>query len=233
MKKFKYTGLNPCNIMFDGISFPVSPGDVVFGEETFLKNAIPESKLKEVSLEVTAKYRFPKGKNIFRKDPTGGLPVKSQEGRPKTDKAEPYSPATAVEEVINPYDLSDRHKKLEVTTQTTQPGLEVHTPVDPEEISEETVEVDVLAEDDVEVPKEKITVATEKVSEAAPSTDPKVPSKTALRKELKAALVGRTKKAVGEGCPLNPELLDDMSAITDDSHKGPVLELLMQYYGME
>ena len=181
------------------------------------------------------KYVFNQVREMYARDPMGGLPMRSVEGPPKSDKPLVPSPATIDEAAVtNPYDLGvddegelTEEPKIEVTT-NPQPGITVTTPTDPAELTEDP--------EDIGQPKveEKAEFTTpEDPKTGAESETAEVLTKTEIRRMTKTDLIAKAKEVTDNGCLLNPELAEKMAEVGVDMHKGKIVRAFLTYYGHE
>jgi hypothetical protein len=155
-EKFVYFATRPTNVCWNGVSFPVLPGDVIKCFPEFIAAFIPEDKYKRVPPgskvdERPVKHTFGASPVFLRPDPTGGMPVRSEEGPRKTKKDLPKSPATIDERDVNPYEMPKADEaRLELgtgldTPSASDPESEDITTAPPSERVEKTEEEDALA----------------------------------------------------------------------------------------
>ncbi len=272
MKVFEYIGRTPRNICFHGTSFPVYPGCTIAAPEEWLKAQLPPKQLKLVTKTgITPKLRFPPGsKRMLFTDPTGGLPVKSVPGKPKTARSLVPSPATTEipdKDYLNPYDLgmAKREEEEPTLTLSTQPGVvapeipgpgPVTTPPPAKIAPEPTTESHPgTTEDILEVAAEEVLAAPAVEAEDAPEdvsgpelgeeavveaedgivadSGPRIPTKTALKKLLKSELVSLAHDISAAEAPLNGGMKTALAEVTLETHKVPILTMLLEYYGLE
>jgi len=185
----------PTNVCFNGVSFPVMPGDVIRCYPEFIAAFIPEKDYREVPKGSKKdlqpiKHNIPKSPIFLRPDPTGGLPMRSDPSvgprlRELLPKG-PISPALVDDIVIdNPYDMGLDEETLDMGTSldvpsAPEPKTESLTTTPPgERVDAEKEAADEL-EADLEVLEEEVP---EPVVEEERDPDlPDIPSKTAFRK---------------------------------------------------
>jgi hypothetical protein len=136
----------------------VLPGDVIKCFPEFIAAFIPEDKYKRVPPgskldERPVKHSFGASPVFLRPDPTGGMPVRSEEGPRKTKVQLPKSPATVDEREANPYEMPKADEaRLELGTGLDTPTSpdphqpEALTTAPPSERAEGSEELDVLEE---------------------------------------------------------------------------------------
>lgn len=129
MKRFVYFGRNPSNVVFNGVSLPVMPGDIVKCYPDFIAAFLKREEYKEAPSSLDskpAKYTLGRQPFFMKKDPTGGLPIRTDpDSGPKLREKmglsrRAVSPALMEESLdqTNPYELpegSGPDEKLEKT----------------------------------------------------------------------------------------------------------------------
>lgn len=253
-KLFVYFGRVPTNVCYNGVSFPIAPGDIIKCYAQFIAAFIKEDVYKEVA---TGKPRhiFPRSPFFMTPDPEAGLPMKStsvpnSHRLPEADQAPP-SPALWDDNILddNPYDMTIKDGKTEVSTfenVSSSTPVPADAPVPAPEASPGAgVGSTVITEDNLDGPEDSsfsldLTDSGETVVEDEPVIDipgdqgPKNwPGRTELRKktadEIRAIGVG----VLEAGSPLKPELLETFAGFTPETPRGPVFDALWTYYGYD
>lgn len=174
-KKFVYTDTRPTNVCWNGVSFPVMPGEVIRCLPEFIATFIPEDKYREVPPgskvdERPVRHDFGREPVFLRKDPTGGLPMTSQEGPAKTRPAkDPMLKDLSDTENDNPYALPVPDAKLEMGT-----GLDTPTSPDPQPVAVTTTPPSERVEGEGEE-IEDVVEEQDLIPADNPDEDPEVP----------------------------------------------------------
>lgn len=228
MKKYVYFGRRPTNVCYNGVSFPMMPGDVIECQPDFAAAFFKAGEYKETvgtsKDSQPAKYHLGRTPLVLRRDPTGGLPTTSTVGVKKQHSLETDAPP------INPYDLTiDKGLKTEVSTyENISVAAEVKAMEKTLELDAPFVDSDDVEEFDNPNPPADI-IETVEVS----SVQVNVPGRAALRKMTKADVFGQVQVVVAEGAALKPEMLDVFTPFTAESTRGPMFEALWKYYGYD
>lgn len=242
--KFVYHGSRPTNVCYNGVSFPVATGDIIACPHSFIAGYLKEGSYKKVvpgSAKDNQKPRhtFSNFNPVsLRKDPTGGLPMKSSTTRLKKVDANPAPkpPFLHIDETEfeNPYDMTiDKDKpKTEIST-----FKNISVAEDDKKVTEiqppEKVELDVPTVEEVET-----AVAKEEAGEglAVPEdteTTQSAPAKSALRKMTKPEIFDLVVAERDQGCPAKPAALESFNAFDTNSTRGPMFEALWNYFGYD
>jgi len=152
-KLYVYFGRVPTNVCWNGCSFPVMPGEAIQGYEALITAHIDPKVLREVPLgSQKARHTFGHQPFFIKRDPTGGLPVRSSTDpnafKDKTPKPVLATSPALLEESMegNPYDLgldeagNPTDAKTTITT-FQQPAEEVKANPEGEKVDEEVVVV--------------------------------------------------------------------------------------------
>lgn len=170
-KKFVYARSRPTNISFNGISFPVQGGDIVFCTPEFIEARVAGRWFREVQPgskldSQEPKYTFGAAPVTLRKDPTGGLPMRSSSDPKKkvTDVVDPT--ATELEKKFltnDPYELVEKEKPFDITTSLAPKALSEEEPADNDE--EVIDEADLVGDTTDEAPEEEPEEIPETIDE--------------------------------------------------------------------
>jgi hypothetical protein len=227
-KKYVYFGKRPTNVCYNGVSFPLMPGDVIECQPDFAATFFKAGEYKETvgttKDKQAPKYSLGRTPLVLRRDPTGGLPTTATVGVKKTVKLDQEVPP------INPYDLTiDKGLKKEISTfENISVAAEVKE-------MEKTLELDAPFVDSASVeefdnPNPPVDVLeTVEVS----SVQVNIPGRAALRKMTKGDVFNQVQVVVAEGAALKPEMLDVFTPFTAESTRGPMFEALWKYYGYD
>jgi hypothetical protein len=230
MTKYQYNGLKNRNVVYNGVSFPVTTKDILEGTLDFLKNFLPENELKEIDVKVVAKYRFPRTDfaNVFRKDPMGGLPGRSTFLRKvKLSAKDEVSSSIGKEKIDNPYQEQTERKVAEVSTRR-----KVSAAV-PSVAQEEPTKLEDSVTTEVKELTERIEAEVEKLAVTSSYSDVYVPTRTHLRKLLKPEILKLSRDVIETNCVLKPEMLDKFKAVNEDTFKGIIFDLLWEYFDLD
>lgn len=236
MRRFVYFGKRPTNVCFNGVSFPVLPGDVIKCYPEFIANFISPKWYKEAKDTNTkpAKHTFPRSPFFLKPDPQGGLPMRSDPNAGPRLKDNPRYMSRAVllkdEVPVNPYEKEAGGAK-EALPKVEAPKLEISTrpqsvvaTVDPVAPVEETIEIEEY--DEVVVEEEALVESTEVIIRPSPT-------KSELRKATRDDIYLRVVGTRADGCPLKPEMLDIFNAFTEESTRGEMFAALWGYYDFD
>jgi len=229
-KKYVYFGKRPTNVCYNGVSFPLMPGDVLECLPHFIEAFIPKDQYKEVSPTSSKaaqkpRHSFGKTPMVLRTDPTGGLPMQSTTKMP-SKRPESVAPFLRIEDdvAVNPYDLGvDEQPKTELSTfkniSVAEPKrMELDVPT-VEDVEEEIAREE--AHEDVEVPDEPVVI----------TQDIQVPGKTALRKMTRDEIYNLAMGVKASGAPIKPEMAETFNDFNEESTRGPMFQALWVYFG--
>lgn len=229
--KYVYFGTRPTNVCWNGVSFPVEPGDTIICFPNFAETFFPAGTYTEVpkgSSKDAQKVRhtFGRSPTFLRTDPTGGLPMTSTPGPRKTkpNAADLFSPGLTDEmDTSNPYDLGvDTKPTIDMGTSMDTPSapepLEVSvTTVPPSEVAESPEEEDIVEDilESLELPEEvEVEVEGEAEPLEAEEEAPGLPIPT--RTQVRGLKVAELKDlAAAHGIDLG-----------EATTRGPILEVL-------
>lgn len=230
-KRFVYFGKNqrPSNIFYNGVSFPVAPGDVVECSPDLIARRMDEYReVKPGSKDAdkAPRHVFNAKPMFLRKDPTGGLPMKSSPTKLPAHVDESNRKMLMKDDVIidNPYELIEEQPKIEMSS---HPETAAKIKVPDKMVVETSTNPEAPVEIEVEEDSEE-----EELSGPEPAVDPVViPGKAVLRKMTKADIFQHMLKVRSEGLPLKPEMADKFAVFDESSTRGPMFEALWEYYG--
>ena len=238
-ENFLYFGKRPTNVCYNGVSFPVAPGDVVRCYRAFWEAFVTDPKLYKTIPDNDPrkpKYTFGRSPVFIKPDPTGGLPMQSSSDpghnprlKEKMKEMQPISPALVEEtDYANPYDLGvDEEPTLEISTAEDKPSA----PEPKEETFTTAIEQPEFVTELEPVPEE-IEAPEDLVEEDEPGqVEEYLLGRTALRKLTRDEVFDECKRLAALGCPSNPEFLETFESFDEETTRGPMFEQLWDYCG--
>lgn len=229
-KRFVYFGKNkrPSNISYNGVSFPIAPGDIIECSPSLIAHRMEEYReAKPSEMSKAPRHVFGASSPFLRKDPTGGLPMRSSSTKLPAHVDESNKKLLMKDDVVidNPYELIEEQPKIEMSS---HPETAAKIKVPDKMVVETSTNPDapVAVEVDEEFEEEDEPVGFEpEVDHVA------IPGKAVLRKMTKADIFQHMLKVRSEGLPLKPEMADKFAVFDESSTRGPMFEALWEYYG--
>lgn len=238
MKKYMYTGKKPRNISYKGVSFPIYQNDVVMAYPGFLDHYIPKREFRETNKPVAPKYSFKQRVGLFSSPPRPNMPVTSSSTPQK--RAKPPVAVTKDLLIEDSVSLSTNPETPTKDSLISEEKLQVSSDVEEDlGIEEDDLDLDDTSEDeDIDLEEssfeEEVNLDDEgEEEEAASMVEVEIPNKTSLRQDNKPDLFTRIQTIVEEGAPLKKDMLEDLSGVSSDDHRGRMFDLLWQYYGYD